>query len=159
MILMLIIWRSRALHPIRSTNTPMSRRSEKVLSNWEEVCKGIHFIGIFCSHKQVRPEVHHGLLRAGCFFWHNVFLSFLVTVTFILDEKDELIGHHKFLTLYRYLEPQLKNSSRSLQTYFKVARSLQKRILYGSCSLWKIPKIKIISKLATLKLLERMKNL
>ena len=68
-----LAWRSRALHPIRSTNTPMSRRSEKIISNWEEVCKGIHFIGIFCSHKQARPEVRHGLLRAGCSFWHIVF--------------------------------------------------------------------------------------
>ena len=28
-----LAWRSRALHPIRSTNTPMSRRSEKIISN------------------------------------------------------------------------------------------------------------------------------
>ena len=48
---------------------------------------------------------------------------------------------------------------RSLKPYFKVARSLQKCIFYGSWSLWKIPKIKIISNLATLKLLEPMKNL
>lgn len=74
-----LAWRSRAIYPIRSTNTPMSRRSEKIISNWEEVCKGIHFIGIFCSHKQARPEVRHGLFRAGCFFGTFFLLLFLVT--------------------------------------------------------------------------------
>ena len=91
MILMLIIWRSRALHPIRSTNTPMSRRSEKVLSNWEEVCKGIHFIGFFCSQKQFRPEVHHGLLRAGCFFWHNVFFYHFLWRLFWMKKMNWLV--------------------------------------------------------------------
>ena len=79
-----LAWRSRAIYPIRSTNTPMSRRSEKIISNWEEVCKGIHIIGIFCSHKQARPEVRHDLLRAGCSFWHIVFLL-LFLVTFSLE--------------------------------------------------------------------------
>ena len=118
-----LAWRSRAIYPIRSTNTPMSRRSEKIISNWLEVCKGIHIIGIFCSHKQARPEVRHGLLRAGCFFWHIVFYYYFLwpfhwNVMFIWDANDELFGHQKFLTYVRILHQTWNLPKKIRQLHF-----------------------------------------